>query len=91
MTETLREAILAMLREMNYDVPEDCGSLVFGSEGLDLESLAVAELAMRIEDQYGMRLDEEEASGIAALTFDEFVSAVSERLATGPAHADQVG
>jgi acyl carrier protein len=90
-TETIREAILAMIREMNYDVPEDGGSLALGPDGLDLESLAVAELAIRIEDQYGVRFGEEETSGMAALTFDEFVAVVSERVAPGPAHADQVG
>jgi hypothetical protein len=43
MTETIREEILTMLRDMRYDVLEDAGSMVLGSDGLDLESLAVAE------------------------------------------------
>jgi acyl carrier protein len=90
-TETIREAIVTMLREMQYDVPDDAGSMALGPEGLDLESLAVAELAVRIEDQYGVRFGEEEATGARAMTIDEFVAIVADRVEAESAHADRVG
>jgi acyl carrier protein len=89
--ETVREAIFAMLHEMNYDVAENDGSLALGPEGLDLESLAVAELAVRIEDEYGVKFGDEEEAGLAKLTVDEFVAAVAERAAQMPVHAGEAG
>ncbi len=91
MSETVRDEILEMLREMNYDVPENPGPLVLGPEGLGLESLAVAELAVRIEDQWGVQFDEEDAARAAGLTVDEFVSVVTERVEHRAAPADQAG
>jgi acyl carrier protein len=84
MIEKMRATIFEMLREMNYDVAEESGALVLGPEGLDLESLAVAELAVRIEDEYGVRFGDEEAAGVAKMTVDEFVAAVAERAGLQP-------
>jgi len=50
------------------------GETTLGPAGLDLESLAVAELAVRVEDEYGVKFtDEEQESGTYAggpLSFD---------------------
>lgn len=89
MTETIRVAVLTMLQEMDYEVPDETGSMVLGRDGLDLDSLGVAELAVRIEDQYGVRFGDDEAAAMAALTIDEFVAVVADRIQS--AHADQVG
>ena len=89
--ETVRAAIFAMLREMNYDLAEDEGTMPLGPEGLDLESLAVAELAVRIEDEYGVKFGDEEEAGLAQLTVDQFVEAVAERAAQMPVPAGEIG
>jgi acyl carrier protein len=87
--ETIRDAVKAALTEMNYDVSELTDTMVLGPAGLDLESLAVAELAVRIEDDFGVKFADEELPGMADLTLDEFSSLVAERVgatsAAGPA------
>ena len=80
MIEQIREAVLVMLGEMNYDTSEVVGSMVLGPEGLDLESLAVAELAVRIEDQFGVKFTDTEAVALAKATLDEFITTVAERV-----------
>src|ERR1700683_3271955 len=55
-TETdIREFVLNALKEMNYDVSDVTGDTDLGPAGLDLESLAVAELAVLVEDHRGGR------------------------------------
>lgn len=89
MFETIRDAVKAALTEMDYDVSELTDTMVLGPAGLDLESLAVAELAVRIEDDFGVKFADEELPGMADLTLDEFSSLVVERMGTttaaGPA------
>ncbi|SHN18579.1 acyl carrier protein [Streptomyces sp. NBC_00433] len=89
MFETIRDAVKTALTEMDYDVSELTDTTVLGPAGLDLESLAVAELAVRIEDDFGVKFADEELPGMADLTLDEFASLVVERMGTtsaaGPA------
>lgn len=81
MSTDVRTFTVQSLAEMNYDVSEIDGETTLGPAGLDLESLAVAELAVRIEDEYGVTFDDEEQESLALMTLDEFVAAVSQRLA----------
>ncbi|ATL66409.1 acyl carrier protein [Nocardia terpenica] len=90
MIEKIRESVITALREMNYDTSEVTGATILGPEGLDLESLAVAELAVRLQDEYGVRFQDEEMGELAGATLDQFAAIVSERISAAPAGADSV-
>jgi acyl carrier protein len=79
MTDEIRQFLLESLTEMRYDTEEIDDDTVLGPAGIDLESLAVAELAMRVEDQYNVRFDQDEAETFAAMTVGEFCAAVALR------------
>lgn len=88
MSNDVRAFTVQSLKEMNYDVSEVEGDTTLGPAGLDLESLAVAELAVRIEDEYKVRFDDEEQEQLALMTLDEFVAAVTSRLVSATAAGD---
>jgi acyl carrier protein len=88
-TEKIRDFVISALGEMNYETSELQGETVLGPEGLDLESLAVAELAVRLEDEFGVKFSDEEMAEFRAATLDEFVFAVAQRL--DPAMEEQNG
>jgi acyl carrier protein len=88
-TERIRDFVLSALGEMNYETSELKGDTVLGPEGLDLESLAVAELAIRLEDEFAVKFSDEEMTEFRSATLDEFVSAVAQRL--DPAMEEQHG
>jgi acyl carrier protein len=68
------------LRQMNFDVEGAGAQTVLGPAGIDLDSLAVAELALRIEDGFGVKFAEEDVDGLATLTLGEFAADVAGRL-----------
>lgn len=78
--EQIRESMITALREMNYDTSQITGQTVLGPEGLDLESLAVAELAVRLQDQYGVKLQEEEMFELAGASLDEMAAVIDSRI-----------
>jgi acyl carrier protein len=67
------------LREMNFDVNGADADTVFGPAGVDLDSLAVAQLALRVEDAYGVRFGEEDMEQLAIMTLGEFAAEVTAR------------
>ena len=75
----IRQSLIDALAEMNYDVGDVSGETMLGKAGLDLESLAVAELAVRVEDAYGVKFSDEELEQFADMTLDQFASEVSTR------------
>jgi acyl carrier protein len=79
MTDEIRQFLLESLTEMKYSTDDVDGDTVLGPAGVDLESLALAELAMRVEDRFGVRFDEDEAETFAAMTVSEFCVAVANR------------
>jgi acyl carrier protein len=79
-TEDIRAFTIQSLKEMNYDVSDVADGSVLGPAGLDLESLAVAELAVRIEDEYKVTFTEEEQESVGTWTLGEFVATVTTRL-----------
>lgn len=85
MTAEIRRFLLGSLTEMNYDTDGMDDDTVLGPAGADLESLALAELAMRVEDQYGVRFSDDEAELFAAMTIGEFSAAVADRVKTASA------
>lgn len=91
MKDELREFTLNALREMNYDVSEVTGDTDLGPAGLDLESLALADLAVQLEDKYGLKFSEDDMESLALMTLDEFTGVVSSRIEQGEGAAAAVG
>jgi acyl carrier protein len=80
----IRTFALAALREMNFDVEGLDDDSVLGPAGADLDSVALAELGIRVEDRFGVTFGDEEAEGLAALTIGEFCAAVAALLQGAP-------
>jgi acyl carrier protein len=80
MRDQIRDFVLAALREMNYDVSDASGDTVLGPAGLDLESLALADLAVQVEEQYQVKFDLDDMESTALMTLDEFTAEVSARI-----------
>ena len=53
MIDEIRQFVLDSLTDMNYSIDDIDDDTVLGPAGADLESLALAELAVRVEDQFG--------------------------------------
>jgi acyl carrier protein len=81
MSAEVRQFIIDAIAEMNYPVDDVDENTPLGSAGVDLESLAVAELAVRVEDTYGVRFGDEEAEQMAGMTVGEFADAIIARSA----------
>jgi acyl carrier protein len=80
MADNIRDFILRSLQEMNYDVEGIDNDTQLGPRGADVESVALAELAVRVEDEFGVKFSEDEAEELAGLTVGEFCAKVAERL-----------
>lgn len=81
MQDRIRAFVLATLTEMNYDVAEVTGDTDLGPAGLDLESLALADLSVQVEDEFGVKFDLDDMEGTALMTLDEFTADVVARIA----------
>jgi acyl carrier protein len=81
-TDSIQQFIFSSLREMNYDTDGIGNDSQLGPRGADLASLALAELALRVEDEFGVKFSEEEAEVLAGKTVGEFCAIVAERLPT---------
>jgi acyl carrier protein len=80
MSDEVRAFVVSSLKDMNYDVEGIDDATTLGPAGLDLESLALADLLMRVEDQYRIRFAEDESEELALMNVGEFTGAVSQRL-----------
>jgi acyl carrier protein len=85
MTAEIRRFVLDSLIKMRYNTDDIDDDTVLGPAGADLESLALAELAMRVEDEYGVRFDTDEAEALAAMTVGKFCAMVAQRVQTSSA------
>ena len=81
MSDDVRAFVVSSLKDMNYDVEGIDDATTLGPAGLDLESLALADLLMRVEDEYRIRFAEDESEELALMNVGEFTAAVSNRLA----------
>jgi acyl carrier protein len=86
MTDEIRAFVLDSLGEMNYATGDIDDDTVLGPAGADLESLALAELAVRVEDRYGVKFDDEETEMLAGMTVGQFCQAVAHRAQPASAH-----
>jgi acyl carrier protein len=79
--DEVRQFVVDALEAMNYDVSEVTGDTDLGPAGLDLESLAVAELAVQVEDKFGVKFTDDDTEQLALMTLDEFSAEVAKRIA----------
>ncbi|MEU8510451.1 acyl carrier protein [Kitasatospora sp. NPDC048722] len=80
MQDRIRDFVLSALAQMQYDVSEVTGDTDLGPAGLDLESLALADLSVQVEDEFGVKFDLDEMETTAMMTLDEFTADVVRRL-----------
>ena len=85
MIDEVHRFIIDALEKMQFDVSQVTGATSLGPADVDLESLAVAELAVQIEDTYGVRIDEDEMERVAMMTIDEIATEVARRAAPAKA------
>lgn len=81
MRAEVREFVIAQLQDMNYDTEGIDDDTTLGPAGVDLESLALADLSVRVEDKFGVRFSDDESEELALMTVGEFTTAVSDRAA----------
>jgi acyl carrier protein len=81
MRTDVRQFVIEAIAAMNYPVDDVDADTPLGSAGIDLESLAVAELAVRVEDEFGVKFADEEAEEMAGMTVGEFANAILARSA----------
>ncbi|WP_405062100.1 acyl carrier protein [Kribbella sp. NBC_01505] len=81
MKDEVRDFVIAQLQDMNYDVEGIDDETTLGPAGVDLESLALADLSVRVEDKYGVRFSDDESEQLALMTVGEFTAEVAGRLA----------
>ena len=83
--DSIRQFIIDSLRAMNYDVEGFGDDTELGPRGADLESLALAELAIRVEDEYAVKFGDDETEKLAMMTIGEFCQTVATRISRAPA------
>jgi acyl carrier protein len=88
MADSIRQFILDSLQEMNYDVEGIDDDTQLGPRGADLRSLSLAELALRVEDEYGVKFGDDEAEELAGKTVGEFCAIVAERMGAAKTPAE---
>ncbi|MEU5722128.1 MULTISPECIES: phosphopantetheine-binding protein [unclassified Micromonospora] len=81
MRDEVRTFVIEQLADMNYDVEDVDDDTTLGPSGVDLESLALADLAVRVEDRYGLKFADDESEQLALMTVGEFTTMVADRVA----------
>jgi acyl carrier protein len=84
-TEEIRAFVLTSLTEMNYSVAGVDDDTPLGPAGVDLESLSLAELGIRVEERFGVVFEEDEAELLGTMTVGEFGAVLAARIAALPA------
>ncbi len=81
MRDEVRTFVIEQLADMNYDTEDVADDTTLGPAGVDLESLALADLAVRVEDRYGLKFADDESEKLALMTVGEFTTMVADRVA----------
>jgi acyl carrier protein len=81
MRAEVRAFVVEQLVDMNYDVEGLDDDTTLGPSGVDLESLALSDLAVRVEDQFGLTFADDESEKLALMTVGEFTTMVADRIA----------
>jgi acyl carrier protein len=77
--EEILEFSLKSLEEMNFNVEGMGPETVFGPTGVDVDSLAFAELVARLEDRFDVSFPDDEVEQLTIITIGEFADAVAQR------------
>ncbi|MGC4869096.1 acyl carrier protein [Micromonospora sp. DT53] len=80
MRAEVRAFVVEQLVDMNYDVEGLDDDTTLGPSGVDLESLALADLAVRVEDRFGLTFADDESERLALMTVGEFTTMVANRV-----------
>lgn len=83
MEAEIRSFTVDALQKMNYDVSDINDDTELGPAGLDLESLALADLAVQLEDHFHVKFNDDDMETLALMTLSEFTKALAERIAAG--------
>lgn len=86
MIDEIRQFVLDSLTDMNYSIDGIDDDTELGPAGADVESIALAELAVRVEDQFGVTFDDEESEALIRMTVGEFCHDVQQRIQPASAH-----
>lgn len=70
------------LKNMNFDVSDVTEETKLGPGGLDLESLALADLAVQVEDTFSVKFELDEMESIAMLTLGQLAQEVVAKAAS---------
>ncbi|MFF3865998.1 phosphopantetheine-binding protein [Micromonospora sp. NPDC020750] len=81
MRDDVRVFVIEQLTDMNYDVDDIDDDTTLGPSGVDLESLALADLSVRVEDRYGLKFADDESEKLALMTVGEFTTMIADRVA----------
>ena len=79
MKDELRELVVETLNDLHQGITDLTDDTPLGPAGLDLESLVIAELGMRVEETYGASFADEDMERAAGQTLGEFVTEMAER------------
>jgi acyl carrier protein len=82
--DEILQFVLESLTAMNYDASAVEDDTLLGPAGADLESLALAELSVRVEERFGVKFEDEEAEQLATMTVGEFCAAVAAHIQPAP-------
>ena len=80
MKDDIRQYLIGALVKMGFDPEAVDGSSSLGPAGIDLDSLAVADLVMQLEDRFGVHIDEDETERFAMMTIDQIAEESASRL-----------
>jgi acyl carrier protein len=82
--ENIREFVLRTLAtDMNMPLQPDAvgDDSPIGANGIDLDSLSLVELTLRLEREFGVKIPDGDIEALGAMTLGELVSDVVRRLA----------
>jgi acyl carrier protein len=77
LSDEIREFVRQSLIIMEVDLADVHDDGVLGPAGADLDSLMLAELVVRVEDQYDLKFTSDEMEMMPALTVREFCDLVA--------------
>lgn len=86
MLDEIRQFVLDSLTDMNYSIDGIDDDTELGPAGADVESIALAELAVRVEDHFGVKFTDDESEMLTRMTVGEFCRDVQLRIQPASAH-----
>lgn len=86
MLDEIRQFVLDSLTDMNYSIEGIDDDTELGPAGADVESIALAELTVRVEDHFGVKFTDDESEMLTRMTVGEFCRDVQLRIQPASAH-----